>query len=71
MPTPIVFFDIAGPDPAAQSRFYTAVFDWEVAGDGRVSAPISGSTMSGLLRTDPAGNRMGLVEMDGDSAKIP
>jgi hypothetical protein len=33
-PAPIVFFDIAGPDNAAQSAFYAKVFGWEIgAGD--------------------------------------
>jgi len=28
MAAPIVFFDIAGPDLAAQRDFYAQVFDW-------------------------------------------
>ena len=32
MSTPIVFFDIAGPDLASQSAFYTAVFGWRGVG---------------------------------------
>jgi predicted enzyme related to lactoylglutathione lyase len=53
MPAPIVFFDIAGPDLASQSGFYHAAFGWEIAPDGRFSAPVSGR-LDGLLRTDPA-----------------
>lgn len=117
MTTPIVFFDIAGPDAAGQSAFYRTVFGWDVAADGRVTVDVSGgSRLSGTLRADPAdkmiylgvedvdlalaqveanggridaprfavpgvvvlglfrdpaGNRMGLVEMEGGKPKIP
>jgi uncharacterized protein len=54
MQTPIVFFDIAGPDAAAQRSFYTNVFGWEVDPGGRLSVPIGGPPLSGVLRTDPA-----------------
>jgi uncharacterized protein len=113
--TPIVFFDIAGPDLAKQKLFYSENFAWDISADGHVSVPVV-SPLPGFLRTDPseamlyfgvadvtaalakvaasggtivaprfevpgvvilgmfkdpAGNRMGLVEMDGDRAKIP
>jgi len=119
MPAPIVFFDIAGPDMAKQAAFYRAVFDWDVAADGRFSVPLTAppvGTLRGTLRadptekvlyigvddvtasltkvvanggqivaprfeikgvvilglfTDPAGNRLGLVEMAGSAPKIP
>jgi predicted enzyme related to lactoylglutathione lyase len=115
MAAPIVFFDIAGPDLAAQRDFYAKVFDWSPTPDGRVTAPVHAPLMGtfradpaekmlylgvpdvtatlativenggaieaprfevpgvvvlGLFR-DPAGNRMGLVELDGDRPKIP
>jgi len=115
MPAPIVFFDIAGPDMARQAAFYRTVFDWDVAPDGRFTAP-SVSPLAGTLRadpaekvlyigvddvtatlakivasggqvvaprfevkgvvvlglfTDPAGNRLGLVEMAGGKPKVP
>jgi predicted enzyme related to lactoylglutathione lyase len=115
MTTPIVFFDIAGPDLAVQAAFYRAVFGWDPGPGGQLSVPTQ-APLVGLLRvdpaekviylgvpdvsaslqavvahggqvvaprfevpgvvvlglfTDPAGNRMGLVEMDGDRAKIP
>ncbi|HEY9217684.1 MAG TPA: VOC family protein [Phenylobacterium sp.] len=115
MTTPIVFFDIAGPDLGGQSAFYREVFDWDIAPDGRVTVPVVGP-LPGTLRQDPAdkllylgvpdvtatlaqivahggsvdvprfeapgvvvlglfrdpaGNRMGLVEMDGERPKIP
>jgi uncharacterized protein len=115
MAAPVVFFDIAGPDPKTQRGFYSAVFGWDIAVDGRFSvaatAPLNavlradpaekviylgvadvtatlqavqghggsidaprfevpGVVVLGLFR-DPAGNRMGLVEMDGERPKIP
>ena len=115
MAAPIVFFDIAGPDLAAQRDFYAKVFDWTSTPDGRVTVPVvaplmgtfradpaekmlylgvadvtaslakvvehggaveaprfevPGVVVLGLFR-DPAGNRMGLVELDGDQPRIP
>jgi predicted enzyme related to lactoylglutathione lyase len=49
---PIVFFDIAGPDLASQSGFYSAVFGWEVAPGGQVSVAVT-QPLEGLIRTDP------------------
>lgn len=116
MTAPIVFFDIAGPDLASQAAFYEAVFDWKAGPGGALSVPVSGASLNGLLRadpaermiylgvpdvahalrqvaehggavvaprfevkgvvvlglfTDPAGNRMGVVEMAGGQPKIP
>jgi predicted enzyme related to lactoylglutathione lyase len=115
MAAPIVFFDIAGPDMARQAAFYRAVFAWDVAPDGRISAPVT-APLPGTLRadpaekvlyfgvddvtatlakvvanggtivaprfevkgvvilglfTDPAGNRLGLVELSGGAPKVP
>ena len=115
MSAPIVFFDIAGPDSMALRDFYSSVFDWEIADDGRFStgvvAPLEatirqdpaekrlyigvpdvdatlvsieknggsidaprfevpGVVVLGLFR-DPAGNPLGLVEMDGENARVP
>lgn len=53
MGAPIVFFDIAGPDGAAQSKFYSAVFGWNVDEDGAVIVE-SRTPLQGMLRTDPA-----------------
>lgn len=113
---PIVFFDIAGPDAAAQRKFYAEVFGWQIAPGGQVEAPCPPGKLAGALRTDPAdvliyfgvpdvtatlakieaaggkigvprfevkgvvvlglfsdpaGNRLGLVELDGDEPRIP
>lgn len=115
MPAPIIFFDIAGPDLGKQAAFYRTVFDWDIAPDGRFTAPaaaplsatlradpadkvlyfgvedvsatlakivanggqvvaprfeIKGVVVLGLF-TDPAGNRLGLVEMADGKPKIP
>ncbi|WP_165219993.1 VOC family protein [Aquisphaera insulae] len=115
MASPIVFFDIAGPDDGALRDFYSAVFGWQldpfgqlkvevtgplsgafrkdpmdkriyigvpdvaaslaevVARGGTIDAPrfeVPGVVVLGLFR-DPAGNTMGLVEMDGEKPRIP
>ncbi len=114
MPAPIVFFDIAGPNPEAQNLFYAKVLCWTSAG-GQLTAPVT-SPLPGSLRADPpdkvlylgvddvtatlanvvahggtidtprfevrgvvvlglfrdpAGNRMGLVELANGKPKIP
>jgi uncharacterized protein len=53
MVSPIVFFDIAGPDIAALRNFYSKVFGWDIAGDGRI-APFAVSSIGATLRQDPA-----------------
>jgi predicted enzyme related to lactoylglutathione lyase len=113
--TPIVFFDIAGPDTGALASFYKEVFGWDSGPGGSLVVPsqkplhgtfrqdpaerviylgvddinaafakitehggkpasprieVPGVVIMGLF-TDPAGNRMGLVEMDGDAARLP
>ena len=51
---PIVFFDIAGPDPGSQKKFFADVFGWEIAPTGHVSVPVKSPSLNGFLRTDPA-----------------
>lgn len=115
VPSPILFFDIAGPDDGRLRTFYTAVFGWTFDNESRVSvttvSPLEGAvrkdpaekriyigvpdvteTLSlveahggtvdaprfevpgvvvlGLFR-DPAGNAMGLVEMEGTRPRVP
>lgn len=51
----------------------TAALEQVVEHGGRIEAPrfeVAGVVVLGLF-ADPAGNRMGLVEMDGDRARIP
>ena len=54
MPAPIVFFDIAGPEAAQQTSFYHDVFGWEVGPGGMLNIPMSGQSLVGALRQDPA-----------------
>ena len=54
-PAPIVFFDIAGPDAAAQAAFYRDVFGWSAGPGGTVSVPVQAPALSGTLRKDPTG----------------
>jgi len=115
MTHPIVFFDIAGPEDAGLTTFYSSVFDWQADQTGQFSVPavtpvqgairndpaekriyigvhdvtaslieiekaggtvdvprfeVPGVVVLGLFK-DPAGNPMGLVEMDGDSHRVP
>lgn len=53
MPAPIVYFDIAGPAEANQAGFYEKIFGWKAGPGGVVSVPVTGSHLSGTLRTDP------------------
>ncbi len=115
MPSPIVFFDIAGPDETILKDFYSRVFDWTfdangqsapptllplsgairqdpaekriylgvadvsatldtvIAAGGTIDTPrfeVPGMVVLGLFR-DPAGNAMGLVELEGDAVRVP
>jgi len=53
IPAPIVFFDIAGPDSARLSKFYSDLFAWKIAGDGTFTAPVT-TPVPALIRRDPA-----------------
>lgn len=53
MPAPIVFFDIAGPDLAGQKAFYDAVLNIKTDAMGQFNAPVIGTSLPALLRTDP------------------
>jgi hypothetical protein len=136
-PAPVVFFDIAGESSSSLAEFYSEIFGWQIAPDGRfttqvkspplvprsdypaagvgftttVTAPLPGqirqdpsekriylgvpdvaATLEAIrakggtidaprfavpgvvvlgLFTDPEGNAMGLIELDGDRVKIP
>ena len=113
---PVVFFTIFGPPGSDLQRFYSAVFDWEIAADGNamvgVESPLGatigqseaaetivyvgvddinaalekvtanggtiryprfevpGQVILGIFK-DPAGNSVGLVEMENGVAKVP
>jgi predicted enzyme related to lactoylglutathione lyase len=52
-PAPIVFFDIAGPDSARLSKFYSELFTWKIGTDGGFSAPVT-TPLQAVIRQDPA-----------------
>lgn len=73
--------DLAGAlreDPADKVIYVgvpdvTATLDLIVKAGGTIDTPrfeVSGVVVLGLFR-DPAGNRMGLVELEGDKIKVP
>ena len=53
MPAPLVFFDIAGPDLASQSKFYSTIFGWKIAADGGFTVSVA-SPLPANLRVEPA-----------------
>lgn len=78
--TPVVApLDAAIREDPAEKRLYIGVADVTAklaeieAHDGTIDVPrfeVPGVVVLGLFR-DPAGNPLGLVEMDGDSVRIP
>ena len=121
MSSPIVFFDIAGPEDSKIKDFYSDVFGWKLDSLGNfltsvVSPSESSQTLMAAIRNDPsekviyigvesvsdtlnkivekggkidtsrfevpgvvvlglfmdpAGNRMGLVELENNNVKVP
>jgi len=65
-------------DPAENLLYFgvpdvTATLETIVAAGGEIDVPrfeVPGMVVLGLFK-DPAGNRMGLVEMDGDGPRVP
>jgi predicted enzyme related to lactoylglutathione lyase len=51
--SPIVYFEIAGPDAEAQRHFYSTVFAWDIDATATISADSTGGVRGGL-RPDPA-----------------
>ena len=54
--SPIVFWDIAGPDHTKLRDFYSGVFGWTFDNDGRFNVPVS-TPLGGAIRSDPAEKR--------------
>jgi predicted enzyme related to lactoylglutathione lyase len=53
MGTPIVYFDIAGPDGGKLKDFYSTVFGWTIDGSSTIAAASTGG-LKGGIRQDPA-----------------
>jgi uncharacterized protein len=51
-PAPLVFFDIAGEDSAAQRKFYADIFAWDIDEQGNFSTSTV-SPLPGLIRQEP------------------
>jgi predicted enzyme related to lactoylglutathione lyase len=68
MSSPIVFFDIAGPDAAQLKTFYSENFGWSIDAANGITTP----TLKGTLRQDPAEKiiYIGVPEIDAALAKI-
>ena len=49
MSAPIVFFDIAGPDAAKLSGFYSKTFSWHIDANNAIDT----GALKGTLRQDP------------------
>jgi predicted enzyme related to lactoylglutathione lyase len=52
-PAPVVFFDVAGPDRAVLSRFYSNLFAWNIGADGTFTTGAP-APLPAALRQDPA-----------------
>jgi len=57
MPSPIVFFDIAGPDARVLQSFYADLFGWKSSDSGQLTIPVS-SPLPSAFRADPAEKRI-------------
>jgi uncharacterized protein len=68
MTTPIVFFDIAGPDAGALREFYARMFGWSI--DDQFAIDTGG--LKGTLRQDPAEKiiYLGVADIDAMLASI-
>jgi predicted enzyme related to lactoylglutathione lyase len=68
MTSPIVFFDIAGPDMARLRTFYADNFGWRIDGAGAIATP----QLSGTLRQDPPEKiiYIGVADLDAAIARV-
>jgi predicted enzyme related to lactoylglutathione lyase len=51
--SPIIYFEIAGPDGARLKSFYSSVFDWNIDAASAIAAASTGGLRGGI-RQDPA-----------------
>lgn len=64
-PAPIVYFDIAGPEPETLSAFYGSVFGWSIDANGAID---DSGTIKGTLRQDPSEKILYIGVPDIDAA---
>jgi predicted enzyme related to lactoylglutathione lyase len=66
--SPIVFFDIAGPDMAKLKAFYADNFGWDIDKSGGITTP----HLAGTLRQDPPEKiiYLGVADLDAAIAKV-
>jgi predicted enzyme related to lactoylglutathione lyase len=81
MKTPIVYFDIAGPDAARLKDFYANQFGWEIDADFQIPAETTRGLRGGI-RQDPSekilylgvpdiNERLKAIEADGGETLLP
>ena len=68
MSSPIVYFDIAGPDAGALREFYSRLFGWESDGAGQFTVSVS-PPLGGALREDPVEKRI-YIGVEDVAAKL-
>jgi len=66
--SPIVFFDVAGPDAGQLRQFYAANFGWTIDGANGITTP----GLNGTLREDPPETLLylGVPDIDATLAAI-
>lgn len=71
MSSPIVYFEIAGPDAGSLRSFFAAVFGWQVDDKSTAAAESTGGIRGGI-REDPPDKvlYMGVDDIDAVLAKI-
>ena len=71
MSSPIVYFEIAGPDGASLRSFFKSVFGWEIDGASTIASSSTGGLRGGI-REDPPDKVLyiGIDDIDDVLAKV-
>ena len=71
MSSPIVYFEIAGPDGERLRSFFKNVFEWEIDGSSTIASHSTGGLRGGV-REDPPDKvfYMGVDDIDEALAKV-
>ncbi len=71
MSSPIVYFEIAGPDGARLRSFFNSVFEWEIDDSSTIAADSTGGLRGGI-REDPPDKVLyiGIDDIDDVLAKV-